>query len=43
LQANGNRVWVVDLGKQIGTSGETSVQIVVRDRTKEIITAFSKK
>jgi GNAT superfamily N-acetyltransferase len=42
LQANGNRVWVVDMGRQVGTNGQTSIQIVVRDGTAEIITAFPK-
>lgn len=42
LQANGNRVWTVDLGRQVGTSGQTGVQIVVRDGTTEVITAFPK-
>ena len=42
LQANGNRVWTVDMGRQVGTGGQTSVQIVVRDGTTEIITAFPK-
>jgi len=42
LQSNGNRTWTVDLGRPIGTNGQTSVQIVVRDGTKEIITAFPK-
>ncbi|WP_245890076.1 hemagglutinin repeat-containing protein [Celeribacter persicus] len=40
LQANGNRTWTVDLGRPVGTNGQTSVQIVVRDGTSEIITAF---
>ena len=42
LQANGNRTWTVDLGRAIGTNGQTSVQIVVRDGTSEIITAYPK-
>ncbi|MBL0421694.1 hemagglutinin repeat-containing protein [Ramlibacter sp. AW1] len=42
LQANGNRVWVVNMGRSIGTSGQTSVQIVVRDGTTQLITAFPK-
>jgi hypothetical protein len=40
LQANGNRTWTVDLGRPVGTTGQTSVQIVVRDGTNELITAF---
>lgn len=42
LQANGNRVWVVDMGRQVGTSGQASIQIVVRDGTTQVITAFPK-
>jgi filamentous hemagglutinin family protein len=42
LQANGNRVWVVDMGRQVGTGGQTSIQIVVRDGTTQVITAFPK-
>ena len=42
LQSNGNRTWAVDLGRPIGTTGQTSVQIIVRDGTNEIITAFPK-
>ncbi|WP_052265455.1 hypothetical protein [Ruegeria sp. ANG-R] len=42
LQSNGNRTWTVDLGRPIGTNGQTSIQIVVRDGTNEIITAFPK-
>jgi hypothetical protein len=42
LQANGNRTWTVDLGRPVGTIGQTSVQIVVRDGTNELITAFPK-
>jgi filamentous hemagglutinin family protein len=42
LQSNGNRVWVVDMGRQVGTSGQTSIQIVVRDGTTQVVTAFPK-
>ena len=42
LQANGNRVWIVDMGRQVGTGGQTSIQIVVRDGTTQVITAFPK-
>jgi RHS repeat-associated protein len=41
-QANGNRVWTVGMGRQVGTGGQTAIQIVVRDGTTEIITAFPK-
>ncbi|MGL4890859.1 MAG: DUF637 domain-containing protein, partial [Aeromonas veronii] len=43
LQANGNRSWIVDLGRPVGsTNVQTSVQIVVRDGTNELITAYPK-
>ncbi len=42
LQANGNRTWIVDFGRPVGTNGQTSVQIVVKDGTSEIVTAFPK-
>ncbi|MDG6095790.1 hypothetical protein LOC54_12015, partial [Acetobacter sp. AN02] len=41
-QSNGNQVWSVDLGRVVGTEGETSVQIIVRKNTSDIITAFPK-
>ncbi len=40
LQPNGSRVWNVDMGKTVGTSGQTSIKIVVRDGTNTVITAF---
>ncbi|MES2439119.1 MAG: hypothetical protein V4584_08625 [Verrucomicrobiota bacterium] len=40
LQANGNRYWIVDMGRQVGTSGQTSIKIIVEDGTSSIITAF---
>ena len=42
LQVTGNRVWVVDLGRQVGTVGQTAIQVVVRDGTTRLITAFPK-
>lgn len=42
LQPNGNRVWVVDMGRVVGTNGETYIQIVVKDGTANVITAFPK-
>ncbi len=33
LQPNGNRGWVVDMGRVIGTQGERQIQIFVRDGT----------
>ena len=40
LQPNGNRVWTVDMGRQVGTAGQTGIHIVVRDGTTKLITAF---
>ena len=42
LQANGNRVFDIPMGKVVGTNGETFIRIVVKDGTSEIITAFPK-
>ncbi len=42
LQPNGNRVWIVDMGKEVGTAGQKSIQIVVRNGTNNLITAFPK-
>lgn len=40
LQKNGNRLWDVDMGRVVGTSGQTSVRVIVQDGTTQIITAF---
>jgi len=40
LQSNGNRTWLVPMGRQVGTNGQTSIKVVVKDGTSEIITAF---
>ncbi|GBF58729.1 hypothetical protein PbB2_02417 [Candidatus Phycosocius bacilliformis] len=40
LQKNGNRYWSVDMGRQVGTAGQTHVRIVVRDGTTRVITSF---
>jgi hypothetical protein len=40
LQKNGNRYWSVDMGRQVGTAGQTNVRIVVRDGTNKVITSF---
>lgn len=42
LQPNGNRVWIVEMGREIGTAGQTSIKIVILDGTKNVITAFPK-
>jgi filamentous hemagglutinin len=43
LQSNGNRVWTVDMGRVVGTAGETNLQIITRDGTNRIITAYPRK
>ncbi|HJV73491.1 MAG TPA: RHS repeat-associated core domain-containing protein [Noviherbaspirillum sp.] len=40
LQSNGNRVFDIQMGKVIGTKGETTIRIVVKDGTTEVITAY---
>jgi hypothetical protein len=40
LQPNGNRVFEIDMGRVIGTAGETRIRMVVRDGTNNVITAF---
>jgi len=35
-----NRVWEVDIGRVVGTLGETRMRLVVREGTMKIITAF---
>ncbi|SDC97429.1 hypothetical protein SAMN04488112_1252 [Melghirimyces thermohalophilus] len=40
IQKNGNAVYNVPMGKQVGTQGEKTVRIVVRQGTSEVITAF---
>jgi len=40
LQANGNRVFNIPMGRVVGAGGETSIRIVVRDGTTNVITAF---
>lgn len=42
LQPNGNRVWTVDMGRVIGTNGERHIQLVIKDGTTSVITAFPK-
>lgn len=42
LQPNGNRVWTVEMGRQVGTNGQSSINLVIRDGTTEVITAFPK-
>ena len=40
LQANGNRVFDIPMGRVVGTGGETRIRIVVRDGTTNVITAY---
>jgi len=40
LQANGNRVFNIPMGRVVGAGGETSIRIIVRDGTTNVITAF---
>ncbi|WP_135005352.1 MULTISPECIES: hypothetical protein [Pseudomonas syringae group] len=35
--------YVVPIGRAIGTSGETSIKIIVRPRTNQVITAYPVK
>ena len=42
LQPNGNRIWTVDMGRVIGTNGERHIQLVIKDGTTSVITAFPK-
>jgi hypothetical protein len=43
LQNNGNRIWVVDMGRPVGTAGESNLRIIVRDGTNRVITAYPSK
>ncbi len=40
LQANGNRVFNIPMGRAVGAGGETSIWIIVVDGTTNVITAF---
>ena len=40
LQANGNRTWLIPMNRQVGMGGQTAIQLVTRDGTTQIITAF---
>lgn len=43
LQKNGNQVFDIPMGKVIGTSGETTIRIVVENGTSKIVTSFPVK
>jgi hypothetical protein len=40
LQANGNRVFEIPMGRAVGPGGETTISIIVRDGTTNVITAY---
>ena len=40
LQANGRVCYLIDMGKVIGTNGETILKIVTDGYTNELVTAF---
>ncbi|MHC1748087.1 MAG: RHS repeat-associated core domain-containing protein [Cellulosilyticaceae bacterium] len=40
LQKNENQVFNIPLGRVVGTNGETTIRIVVKDGTSEVVTAF---
>ncbi len=42
-QSNGNRIYDVEMGREVGTNGEHIIRIVVRDNSEKIITAYPKK
>ncbi len=43
IQANGNAVYNIKMGRIIGTDGETQIRIVVESNTSKIVTAFPVK
>ncbi|SFR61828.1 polymorphic toxin-type HINT domain-containing protein [Anaeromicropila populeti] len=43
LQKNGNQVFNIPMRRVVGTNGETSIRIVVKNGTSEVITAFPVK
>lgn len=42
-QSNGNRVYDIDMGRVIGTNGESEMRIVVKDGSTSIITAYPRR
>lgn len=42
VQGNGNAVYDIPMGRIIGTNGETTVRVVVKNGTSEVITAYPK-
>ncbi len=43
LQKNGNQVFNIPMRRVVGTNGETSIRIVVKNGTSEVVTAFPVK
>ena len=43
LQKNGNQVFNIPVRKVVGTNGETSIRIAVKNGTSEVVTAFPVK
>lgn len=43
LQKNGNQVFNIPMGRVVGTNGETSIRIVVKNGTSEVVTGFPVK
>ncbi len=43
LQSNGNRIYDIDMGRKIGTEGQTEIRIVVKDGSESIITAYPRR
>ena len=39
-QANGNRMFEIDMGRVIGVNGERRIRLILRDGTNNVITAF---
>ena len=40
LQGNGNRMFEIDMGRIIGTNGETRIRLIIKEGTNNVITAF---
>lgn len=40
LQCNGNRMFEIDMGRVIGSIGETRLRLIIQDCTNNLVTAF---
>jgi len=40
LQSNGNRMFEIDMGRVIGSIGETRLRLIIQDCTNNLVTAF---